>query len=56
MRAALHWIVLILLLSGAGLLAGGPGTATFTLSALMLGVGVLAGVVVLMVIRRSQRE
>ena len=56
MRAALHWIFLILLLSGAGLVAGRPGTAAFTLSALMLGVGVLAGAVLLRVIRRSQRE
>ena len=56
MRAALHWIVLIVLLSGAGLLAGGPGTAAFTLSTLMLGVGVLAGAVLLTVIRRSRGE
>lgn len=56
MRAALGWIVLIVLLSGAGLLAGSPGTAGFTLSALMLGIGLLAGAVLLMIVRRSQRE
>ena len=56
MRAALHWIVLIVLLSGAGLLTGRAGTAAFALSAFTLGVGVLAGTVLLIVMRRSQRE
>ena len=56
MRAALHWIVLIVLLSAAGLLAGRAGTPAFVLSAGTLGVGVLAGAVLLMVVRRSRRE
>jgi hypothetical protein len=55
-RAALHWIVLIVLLSGAGLLGGRAGTAAFVLSAGTLGVGVLAGAVLLVAVSRSQRE
>jgi len=52
----LRWIILIVLLSGAGLLAGRPGTGAFVLSAYTLGVGVLAGAVLLVLIRLAQRE
>jgi hypothetical protein len=55
-KVLLSWIVLIVLLSGAGLLAGRPGTAGFVLSGLTLGIGVLAGAVVLVLIRFPRRE
>jgi hypothetical protein len=55
-RALLGWVVLIVLLSGAGLLAGSPGTPGFVLSAFTLGVGLVAGVVLLAWIRFSRRE
>jgi hypothetical protein len=50
-RAALTWTVFVVLLSGAGMLASGPGTAGFVLSGLMLAVGLLAGAVLLAVLR-----
>jgi hypothetical protein len=50
-RAALRWTVLIVLLSAAGLLAGDRVLSTF-----MLAAGVLASGLLLVVIRRSQRE
>ena len=56
MRAAVRWIALIVLLSGAGMLAGQPGTAAYVLSALMLAAGVVAGAVVMVVTRFSRRE
>ncbi len=52
----MRWIVLIVLLSGAGLLAGQPGTAAYVLSALMLAAGVLAGAVVVALARFARRE
>jgi len=55
-RMLLRWIILIVLLSAAGLLAGRPGTAGFVLSALTLGIGVVAGAVLLVLIRLTQRE
>jgi hypothetical protein len=54
--ALLRWVVLIMLLSAAGLLAGRPGTAAFVLSAFTLGIGILAGGVLIVLIRFSQRE
>ena len=56
MRALLGWVVLIVLLSGAGLLAGSPGAPGFVLSALTLGVALVAGVVLLAWIRLSRRK
>lgn len=56
MRAALGWIVLIVLLSGAGLLAGSPDSGGFVLSALTLGAGLAAGAVLLVTIRLRRRE
>ena len=56
MRVLLRWIILIVLLSGAGLLAGQPGTGAYVLSGLTLGLGVVAGAVVLVLIRISRRE
>jgi hypothetical protein len=55
MRPLLGWIVLIVLLAAAGLLAGRPGSAGFVLSALTLGIGLLAGATLLVVIRLSRR-
>jgi hypothetical protein len=55
-RTLLGWVVLIVLLSAAGLLAGRPGTATFVLSAGTLGVGLLAGAVLVALIRFSRHE
>jgi len=54
-RALLGWVALIVLLSGAGLLAGRPGTPAFVLSAFTLGLGALAGAVLFAVIRFSRR-
>jgi hypothetical protein len=54
-RAALGWIVLIVLLSGAGLLAGKPDGGGFVLSALTFGAGLLAGAVLLVAIRLARR-
>jgi len=53
-RAALGWIVLILLLSGAGLLAGRPDSGGFVLSAITFGVAAVAGAVLLVTIRRTR--
>jgi hypothetical protein len=50
-KAALTWIVLIILLSGAGLLGGRPGTAAFALSAFTLAFGVLAALILVAVAR-----
>lgn len=53
-RAALTWAVFVVLLSGAGLLAGEPGSAGFVLSGLMLAVGIVVGaVLVVLRVRRS---
>lgn len=51
MKAALTWIVLIILLSGAGLLGGQPGTAAFALSAFTLAIGVVAAAVLVVIAR-----
>lgn len=56
MSVLLRWIVLVVLLSGAGLLAGRPGTAAFVLSGFTFGIGVLAGAVLLLLIRRARHE
>jgi uncharacterized membrane-anchored protein len=55
-RALLRWVVLIVLMSGAGLLAGRPGTGAFVLSAVTLGIGLLAGAVLIVLIRFPRRE
>jgi len=55
-RALLGWVVLIVLLSGAGLLAGSPSTPGFVLSAFTLGIGLIGAVVLLAWIRLSRRE
>jgi hypothetical protein len=55
-RVLLRWVVLIVLLSGAGLLAGRRGTGAFVLSAVTLGIGILAGAVLIVLIRFSRRE
>ena len=51
MRVALRWIVLVVLLSAAGLAAGER-----VLSAFMLAVGLVAGIVLAVVLRFSQHE
>jgi hypothetical protein len=55
MKSLLTWIVLIVLLSAAGLATGQPGTGGFVLSALMLAVGTLSGTV-LIVVTLTRRE
>lgn len=56
MRAALGWTVLIVLLSGAGLLAGRPDSGGFVLSAITLAAGLVAGAILLVAIRFARRE
>jgi hypothetical protein len=52
----LRWVVLIVLLSGAGLLAGRPGTAAYVLSGLTLLAGLLAGAALFAWTRLARRE
>ena len=56
MRSALSWVILVIVLSGAGLLAGRPGTAAFVLSAFTLGIGLLAGAALFVWSRFPRRE
>jgi hypothetical protein len=52
----LRWVVLIIVLSGGGLLAGRPGTAAFVLSAYTLGIGLLAAGALFVWTRTPRRE
>lgn len=55
-RAALGWVVFLVVCSAALLLALDPGTAEFLISAVTLGVGVLLGLLLILVIRKSRRK
>ncbi|MCW6004233.1 hypothetical protein K1W54_06510 [Micromonospora sp. CPCC 205371] len=54
-RALLGWVVFIVLLSAAGLASAPRDTGAFVLSALMLGVGMLCGAVLVAALRMGRR-
>lgn len=54
-RAVLGWVVFIVLLAGALVLAAQPGTPAFVISVVMLGFGVLCGGVLIVLVRLSSR-
>lgn len=50
-KAAFVWAVFIVLISGLLLWGTEPGTPGFAISAIMLGLGVIFGVVVVLLVR-----
>lgn len=55
-RAALAWVVFLVVCSALLLLALDPGTAEFLISAVTLGVGVLLGSLLVFLTRKSWRK